>query len=244
MRILIINPNTTASMTAKIDASARDVANPGTEVTTVNPDKGPVSIGGFYDEAFAVPGLIEEIKKGEVQGFDGYIVACFDDPGLTAARTITDRPVVGICEAAMHMATFVAMRFSIITTMQRSVAGVEELVRRYGVTDRCRVRWNEAAALDFEQPGSDAATRLRAAVRETVREDNAEAVPLGRAGMADLAGARTEEFDLPVIDGVAAAVKLAEAMIGLGLKTSKVGGYAAPLAKAYRGEFARYGPVS
>jgi allantoin racemase len=108
MRILIINPNTTVSITEKIGASARTVANPGTEVTTVNPEKGPVSNEGFYDEAFAVPDLIDEIKKGEAQGYDGYIVACFDDPGLSAARTITGRPVVGICEAAIHMATLIA----------------------------------------------------------------------------------------------------------------------------------------
>lgn len=244
MRLLIINPNTTASMTAKIGTSARAVANPGTEVTTVNPDKGPVSIEGFYDEAFAVPGLIEEIKKGEAEEYDGYIVACFDDPGLAAARTITDRPVVGICEAAIHMATLVALRFSIITTMQRSVASAEELVRRYGVLDRCRVRWIEASVLDFETPGTDAAAQLRSEVHKTLQEDNAEAVLLGCAGMADLAGALTRELGLPVIDGVAAAVKLAEAMIGLGLKTSKVGGYGAPLAKAYTGEFAKYQPES
>ncbi len=244
MQILIINPNTTASMTAKIGTGARAVANPGTEVTTVNPDKGPVSIEGFYDEAFAVPGLIEEIKKGEAQGYDGYTVACFDDPGLAAARTITDRPVVGICEAAIHMATLVALRFCIIMTMQRSVAGAEELVRRYGVTDRCRVRWIEASVLDIETPGTDVADQLRSEVQKTVREDNAEAVLLGCAGMADLAGELTQEFGLPVIDGVAAAVKLAEAMIGLGLKTSKVGGYGAPLAKANTGEFAKYQPGS
>jgi allantoin racemase len=244
MRILIINPNTTASITEKIGASARTVANPGTEVTTVNPDKGPVSIEGFYDEAFAVPGLMEEIKKGEAQGYDGYIVACFDDPGLSAARTITSRPVVGICEAAIHMATLVALRFCIITTMQRSVAGAEELVRRYGVSDRCRVRWIEASVLDTEMPGTDVAAQLRSEVQKTVREDNAEAVLLGCAGMADLSGALTQEFGLPVIDGVAAAVKLTEAMIGLGLETSKVGGYGAPLAKMYTGELAKYQPGS
>jgi len=244
MQLLIINPNTTTSMTAKIDASARAVANPGTEISTANPDKGPVSIEGFYDEAFAVPGLIEELKKGEKQGYDGYVIACFDDPGLAAARTITDRPVVGICEAALHMASLVALRFCIITTLQRSVAAAEELARRYGAGDRCRVRWIDAPVLDFVAPDSDAASQLRCAVAKAVREDSAEAVLLGCAGMADLADKLTREFGLPVIDGVAAAVKLTEAMIGLGLKTSKVGGYGAPLAKAYSGEFAKYQPES
>jgi allantoin racemase len=104
--------------------------------------------------------------------------------------------------------------------MQRSVAGTEELVRRYGVSDRCRVRWTEASVLDTETPGTDVAALLRSEVQKTVREDNAEAVLLGCAGMADLTGALTQEFGLPIIDGVAAAVKLTEAMIGLGLRTS------------------------
>jgi allantoin racemase len=242
MRILVVNPNTTASMTEKIGAAARAVAAPGSEVVAVNPDKGPVSIEGFYDEAFSVPGLIEEIVKGEAAGTDGYVVACFDDPGLAAARTITERPVVGICEAAVHMATLVATRFSIVTTMQCSLASAEELVRRYGVAERCRVRWYEAAVLDFEEEGPEAAERLREEVRRAIEEDDAEAVLLGCAGMADLAERFTRDFGLPVIDGVAAAVKLVEALVGLGLKTSKVGGYAAPLPKAYSGDFAKYRP--
>ena len=123
-------------------------------------------------------------------------------PALTIPvwQWLERRPVVGICEAAIHMATLVALRFCIITTMQRSVAGVEELVRRYGVTDRCRVRWIEASVLDLETPGTDAAAQLHSEVRKAVREDNAEAVLLGCAGMADLAGALTQEFALPVIE--------------------------------------------
>src|SRR3712207_6800173 len=78
MRILVVNPNTTLSMTEKIGAAARAVAAPGTAITAVSPAMGPASIEGYYDEAFAVPGLLEEVRKGEAMGFDGYVVACFD----------------------------------------------------------------------------------------------------------------------------------------------------------------------
>ena len=94
----------------------------------------------------------------------------------------------------------------------------------------------------MEDPESDAVERIREEIRLAVTHDHAETIVLGCAGMVDLAKALTEELGLPVIDGVAAATKLMEALIGLGLKTSKVGGYAAPLEKAYLGNFARFSP--
>src|SRR3954452_17197230 len=105
MRIRVINPNTTASMTALIGASARAVAGPGTTVEAVTSSMGPASIESHYDEALAVPGLLAAVADGERSGADGYVVACFGDPGLDAAREIAAGPVVGIAEAAMHAAT-------------------------------------------------------------------------------------------------------------------------------------------
>ena len=242
MRILIVNPNTTASMTDRIGRAARLVASPETEVVAVNPDKGPASIEGYYDEALCVPGLLEEISKGESVGYDGYVVACYDDPGLDAARTLTERLVVGLCEASIHMASLVATRFSIVTTLARSVPALEELVRRYGVADRCRVRAAEVAVLELEKPGTDAANRIREEIARAIADDRAEAILLGCAGMVDLTRMLSQEFGRPVIDGVTAALKLVEAAVGIGLRTSKTGGYAAPLPKDYLGDFARYAP--
>ena len=125
MRILIVNPNTTGSMTEKIGAAGRSSASPGTEVVAVNPAMGPESIEGYYDEAFSVPGLLDEIRRGEALGFDGYVIACFDDTGLDAARTLAAGPVLGICEAAMHAATMLGGRFSVVTTLARSVPALE-----------------------------------------------------------------------------------------------------------------------
>jgi allantoin racemase len=136
MRLLVINPNTTASMTRKIGEAAKAVASPSTEVTAVNPAHGPVSIEGFYDEAFCVPGLLEEVRKGVDEGYDGFLVACFGDPGLDACREISTAPVIGICEAAMHVASLVAHRFTVVTTNHRSVPRIGELAHRYGVERR------------------------------------------------------------------------------------------------------------
>ena len=242
MRILIVNPNTTRSMTEKIGAAARMAASPGTEVRAVNPAMGPASIEGYYDEAFSVPGLLEEIRRGESLGFEGYVIACFDDTGLDAARTVAAGPVLGICEAAMHAATMLGDRFSVVTTLARSVPALEGLARRYGVADRCRVRASDVPVLALEDPTSGAVGKVQEEIGRAMREDGAECIVLGCAGMADLAAELARRLGLPVIDGVAAATRMVEALIGLGLKTSKVGGYAAPLPKAYAGEFGRFAP--
>src|SRR4051812_36255176 len=99
MRIIVINPNTTASMTAKIGEAAASVASSATQIVAVNPADGPPSIEGYFDEVFAIPGIIAEMGKAPA---DAYVIACFDDTGLDAARCATVAPVIGIGEAAFH----------------------------------------------------------------------------------------------------------------------------------------------
>ncbi|QCK88223.1 aspartate/glutamate racemase family protein [Phreatobacter aquaticus] len=241
MHVTVINPNTTASMTRAIGEAARAAAAAGTTIVATNPDSGPASIEGYYDEVFSIPGLIAEMKKA--RGTDAFVIACFDDTGLDGARSLADVPVIGIGEAAMHMATLVATRFSVITTLKVSVPALEHNVRKYGFDARCgRVRACEVPVLALEDPASGARAKISSEIVRAKDEDGAEAIVLGCAGMAELAASLTREHGLPVIDGVASAVKLAEAMIGLGLKTSKVGGYAPPRAKAYAGTFAWAAP--
>lgn len=227
MRLLIINPNTTASMTAKIAAAARAAAGPGTTIVARNPAEGPASIEGFYDESVCVPGVLALIAaEREV---DAVVIACFDDTGLDAARCLTDRPVIGIGEAGFHMASMLGNRFSVVTTLARSVPAIEHNLHRYGLSARCGgVRATEVPVLDLERPGTDAAARIATEIVQAKAEDRAEAVVLGCAGMADLAARLTQEHGLPVIDGVASAVALAEGMARLGLRTSRLGGYAPP----------------
>ena len=172
MRILVVNPNTTASMTDKIGAAARRVANAGTEIVAVNPAIGPASIEGFYDEAMSLAGMLDVIRKA--QDYDAVVIACFDDTGLDAARCLTDKPVIGIGEAAYHYASMVANKFSVVTTLARSVPALEHNLHRYGLIARCaRVRSSEVAVLELEHPGSDARTRIRAEIRRAVEEDRA-----------------------------------------------------------------------
>lgn len=241
MRILVINPNTTASMTDKIGRAAQAAASPSTQIVAVNPQDGPPSIEGYFDEVFVVPGIIAEMAKAGAA--DAYVIACFDDTGLDAARCATEVPVIGIGEAAFHMATLIAGKFSVVTTLARSVPAIEHNLSKYGLASRCaKVRASDVAVLDLELPGSDARRKVSAEIARAMSEDKAEAIVLGCAGMADLAHALSLEHGLPVLDGVACAVRLAEAAAALGLRTSKIGGYAAPLAKRFAGYYAPWSP--
>lgn len=218
-------------MTEKIGACARAVASAGTEITARNPACGPASIEGHYDEAISTPGLLEEIRRGETEGFDGFLVACFDDPAIGACRELATGPVLGICEAAMHAATMIATSFSVVTTLPRSVAIVEDLALRYGMERRCRrVRAANIPVLALEEDPS-ARQKVLAEIRRAVAEEGSEAVILGCAGMADLTEWLSDEAGIPVIDGVVAGVRMVEALVGAGLRTSKAGAYAAPREK-------------
>lgn len=235
MQILLVNPNTTATMTATAADAARRVAAPGTEIIAATSSMGPVSIEGYYDEALAVPGLLMEIARGEKAGAKAAIIACFDDTGLDAARALAGIPVIGICEAALASVSFIAQRITIVTTMERSRLPLEHLVHRYGMTGRAKVRAADIPVLSLEDPQSNARDRLRNEIAAALREDKAEAIVLGCAGMADLTAELRREFGVPVVDGVAAAVKQAEALIAMGLSTAKRGAYAFPISKPYHG---------
>jgi allantoin racemase len=228
-------------MTEKIGACARSVAQPGTTIIAVSPAMGPVSIESHYDEALAVPGLLQEIAKGEIEGVDGYVIACFGDPGLQAARELACGPVVGIAQAAMHMASLVGSRFSVVTTLGRTMGQAWHLAEMYGMKRFCaNVRACEIAVLELEEPGSNARERIVEECRRALDEDGADTIVLGCAGMADLCDHISGVLGVPVIDGVAAGTKLIESMVGMRLATSKHGELAHPLPKPMTGLLADF----
>lgn len=243
MKIKIINPNTTQSMTDKIGNAARSVALSGTEIVAVSPSMGPVSIEGHYDEAIAAIGVLDEVRKGEQQGFDGYIIACFGDPGLLAAREIAKGPVIGIAEAAMHAASFIGTGFSIVSMLDRGRPILEHLVHAYGMERKCRgIRTTDVPVLELEREGSNAQQVILAECRRALQEDKSDTILLGCAGLSDLFTYISAEIGAPAIDGVTAATKMVEALAGLRLSTSKVQGFAYPERKPYRGMFEPFAP--
>ena len=243
MKIRVINPNTTASMTRLIGAAAKSVAGDGVVIEATQPADGPVSIEGFYDEAMATLGLLQEIRRGESEGVDGYVIACFGDPGLDAAREIAKGPVIGIAEAAMRNACYLATGFSVVTTLKRTVVIAEHLVDKYGVRSHCRkVRASDIAVLELDDPKSNAYATILDECKTALREDDSAAIVLGCAGMTDLCDRLSDALGVPVIDGVTSAVLMVEALVRLRLSTSKKGDYAPPLHKAYVGKLSHLAP--
>lgn len=236
MLINLINPNTSESMTHCIAQAAAAVAAPDTQLRSCHPKSGVASIEGFLDELVAANGVIEQIQLGEHAGCQAHIIACFGDPGLDAGREVATAPVIGIAEAAMHTATLLGHRFSVVTSLCRTVAITEHLLIKYGMAQRCAsVRAVDIAVLDLHNPESDAYRRILEACQDAVQKDQADAIVLGCAGMADLQQNLSEALGIPVIDGVASALGMAEMLIRCGLSTGKKGCYAPPLPKAYSG---------
>jgi allantoin racemase len=239
-RLLLINPNTTASMTASIAEAARAVAAPDTHIHACQPSFGPASIEGHFDEAIAAAGVAEQVRLADPVP-DAVVIACFGDPGLDAAREACAAPVLGIAEAAFHAASMLATGFSVVTTMTRTCTIAEHLIHRYGFERRCRgVHGTDIAVLALETDPT-ALAQIEATCRDALQRDRSGAIVLGCAGMAALTHTLQQRLGVPVIDGVAVAVKFAEALAALRLRTSKRGDYAVPLPKRYDGWAAALG---
>ncbi len=235
MKLLLINPNITASMTEKAAVAARRVAHRDTEIVATNPTVGPYSIEGFYDVARCLPGLLDEAQRHT--DVDAVIIACFDDTGLDAMRCLLDVPVIGIGEAGYHAAAMLAHRFSVVTTLSRSVAGITDNLKRYGLDAKCAsVRATDIPVLKLEEGDSACIDQIREEIAVAIEQDKAEAIVLGCAGMADLMHQFSEEFDVPVIDGISCAVGMVQTLVAAGLSTSKAGAYAAAVDKTHVAE--------
>ncbi|MEI2266216.1 allantoin racemase [Erwinia sp. CGal63] len=238
--IQVINPNTSLAMTDTIGEAARGAASSDTEILAVCPSEGVPSIEGHFDEAVAAIGVLEQVKAGREQGVCGHVIACFGDPGLLAAREIAAGPVIGIAEAAMHMATMVATRFSVVTTLPRTVIIARHLLRQYGFEHHCAaLHAIDLPVLALEDGSGLAQEKVRQRCIQAKKEDGSGAIVLGCGGMARLARELTLELEMPVIDGVGAAVKMVESLVALGLSTSKQGDLAWPVRKTLSGQFKR-----
>jgi allantoin racemase len=238
--IKVINPNTSTGMTRTIERSALTVAGPDTSVLAVTPDTGPASIESHYDEALSVPGVLAEIAAGERKGVDGYVIACFGDPGLDAAREVAAGPVVGIAEAAMRAAAFLGRGFSVVTTLARTTGRAWDLAERYGVLRFCRgVHACGIPVLDLD--GAATVGTLVSACRTAVERDGSDAVVLGCAGMADVCAEISREVGVPVVDGVAAATLTVQALVTMGLRTGARDEFAPPPPKSYTGILRDFG---
>lgn len=235
MRLLVVNPNTTAAMTEAIAAQARRYARPGTEIVAVTAPWGTPSVESHTEEAMAAVATIEAVATAPAD-IDGIVVACFDDPGLEAVREIASVPAVGIGEAAMALAITLGHRFAIVAAADRSRPLMMDVVRRHGFEARCAgVRTTGLSVLGLERSPAVTEDALVAAAQRAVDADGAEVICLGCAGMAGLDERVAARVGVPTVDGVSAAVKLVEGLVDLDLRTSRAAAYVPPARKRLTG---------
>lgn len=224
-RITVINPNTSAELTAAIAAGAAAVAPVGVEVVGVQPSVGVASVESHAEEAIAAVGVLQQVRLHDADT-DAFVVACFGDTGASAARELATGPVVGMTEAALTTAGLVAHRFVVITLPERTVAHSDRVIRALGLEHRCLVRAVDVPVADLVTGSTHLVDLFASIARTAIVDDGAEAVVLGCAGLADLVAPLRQQLGVPVIDGVAAAVGIAAGLIAMGVRTSRAQSFA------------------
>lgn len=235
MKIIVVNVNTSESMTGVIAAGARRYASPGTQIEVLSPYFGPQAVDCAFESYLSAVGVMDRVFAYR-EPYDAVVLAGFGEHGRDGLQELIAAPVVEICEASAQVAMLIARTFSVITTLRRSVPAIEDRLKLAGLLDRCAsVRASGMSTLEVDADQRGAARGIVEQARIAVEQDHAEAICLGCAGMAGLEQAITAELGVPVIDGIGAAVRLAEAVVGLGLATSKVSTYAPPDPKQITG---------
>jgi allantoin racemase len=227
VRLRIITPITTHGF-ASVDPFY-PLLQPGTELSHVEIDHGPASIESDYDEMLATPATVARIVEAERDGIDAVIINCMGDPGMQAGREAVRIPVIGPCEATMHLASMLGHTFSVITVMKSLRRQFENQAKVYGVRDKlASVRAVEIPVLDLESDRTRLVQSLADEAQQAVEQDGAHVMLFGCTGMIGTAQAVEEELaargypDVPVIDSMVWAVKMAESIASLGLRHSKM----------------------
>ncbi len=197
------------------------------ELEVLSIDKGTASIEGNYDEALNVPYILEKVRWAERSGYDAVVLDCFGDPGLDAARELVEIPVIGANQAAIHMASQLSTRFSIINILPETEYLIRALVMKYGlIQNLASIRTINIPVLTLEKNPEITTKKVVEAAEKAVFEDGAYSVILGCTGMSPLVDAVREHFvkiglNVPIIEPLRAAVYTAVATVLAGLSHSK-----------------------
>jgi allantoin racemase len=209
-RILVVNSNTTASVTSRIAAAACAAAQAGTLIEAVSAPYGLPLVVTPADWAVAGPPTLAamEARRG---GFDAAVVACFGDPGVEEAKGLFGVPVIGISEAAFHTASLLGRRFGVVSFTEALRPMFEACLARTGLAARCSgFRMGPAFASDPGTVAEERAELILDLCRAAVEEDGAEAVILAGGPLAGLAPRLRLRLPFPLVDGTEAAVRMAE----------------------------------
>jgi allantoin racemase len=230
LRLLLINPNTTAAVTERLAAVGCGVADPETEIVALTAPRGFPYISARSEAQIA--GVVAMEIIADHQGVDGAIIAAFGDPGLFAARELFDFPVVGMSEAAMLTACMLGGRFAIVTFTAALGPWFADCVLAHGMTDRCAgVRTLDGAFASLSDVQDEKEALLVELANKAVAEDGADVVILAGAPLAGLAARARTRIPVPIVDPIAAAVKQVETLVRLAPAKPTAGGFARPAPK-------------
>ena len=235
MKLLLINPNITPAITEVMAAEARASANAGTEITAVTAEFGTLYIENRAEAAIASHAVLDVYARHH-HGADAVIVSAFGDPGAIALKELASVPVVGLAEAALLTAWSLGRRITIVCMTERLRRWYEECVHEHGLAARV------VAVRALDEPPTDATTAsetlaepMRDLCQLAVEEDRAEVIMLGGGPMAGIARRIANQVDVPLVDGVQAAVGYAEMLARMCPTPARRGSFATPRAKPSKG---------
>jgi allantoin racemase len=200
---------------------------PEVSITQSQIEQGPASIECDLDEALAAPGVAARATEAEQAGADAIVIDCMSDPGIAAAREVVSIPVLGPCLTAMHAASMLAHKFSVVTVMDRLTPSFERRAAVYGLTTMASCRSVEVPVLDLEAERNQGVKRLIEESIAAIEQDGAHAIVFGCTGM--LGWAQDIEQGLheagypgvPVVDPIPLTLRTAAALVRSGLVHSK-----------------------
>ena len=235
MRILILNPNTSADVTARLAAAAKQAAAQGTIIGTATATRGVPYIATRAEAQ--IGGAIALEMLAELHGdYDAAIIAAFGDPGLLGARELFDIPVIGMAEASMLTACMLGRRFAIATFARALGPWYQDCVDMHGLAGRCAgIRTLDDPFKSIGNVQDEKESLLAELAKKTALELEADAVILAGAPLAGLAARIKDRVPVPVVDQMAAAVKQAEALVTLRVRKATIGTFRRPDAKPSTG---------
>jgi len=230
MKLMVVNPNSSDTVTGAIMESARRAASPGTELIGVTTKGGTRNIdsafGDYLSGSYAIRTCLE---AAPLHAPDALVLAGFGRVGIDALKEALTIPVVSISEASMAMACLLGHRFTTLTMLQQFVPYQQDLVRLYGFEAKCAsVRAIDVNVEECVTNRTKTLAQLTAEIKKIVAEDRAEVVILACAGLCGYDAELSRRAGIPVLDPVAVAVKVAEGFVALGLAHSKARKFAHP----------------
>jgi allantoin racemase len=232
MKIMVLNPNTSTAVTERIAGVIRQVARPDTQVEVTQIPHGPEALESFYDEALAIPYVLEMVREAGKNGFDAVIIAAFCDPGIEAVKEISTIPVFGLEEVSFSVALLLGNRFGILTEKKSKEAVKAREVRKHGLESRfASVRALNMGVVEIANDPVNAKQTAINIAKRMIEEDGAEVIIMGCASMAGYSEDLEQALKVPVLDPVAVTFKLVEGLCELHIRHSKIGLYATPAPK-------------